>query len=142
LGKLSLLLPIKITDWRMGRRFFYAILLALCVAYFGVETYFITHNIFSADDFWLAYHTYHYKTGLPYKDFSPYKTVLGYYLMLLPMLVTQGSIAGLFAIKILLAAVNTFCLAVAGCSLLSPRWQWWYRLFSSWFARVKSALIC
>jgi hypothetical protein len=104
----------------MPSRYFYGVLLGICLVYFSLENFYINHNIFSVDDFWLAFHTYHYKSALPYRDFSPYKTVLGYYLMLLPMLVTHGTVASLLAVKTLLLAINTLCLAVTG---------WWLKKF-------------
>ncbi|MES2217290.1 MAG: hypothetical protein V4501_02655 [Pseudomonadota bacterium] len=118
MNKLSLILPRKTPDYRLTPRYFYLLLLAICATYFGVEFYYINYSIFSVDDFWLAYHTYHYKAALPYRDFAPYKTVLGYYLMLLAMLATHGTVATLVAVKTFLTVVNTFCLALAA---------WWLK---------------
>jgi hypothetical protein len=133
LNNLSLLLPLKNADYRLPPRYFYGVLLSICLAYFGVEVYYITHSIFSVDDFWLAYHTYHFKSALPYRDFSPYKTVLGYYLMLLPMLVTHGTVATLLAVKMFLALINTLCLALTGC--------WLKRIFSPTAALFALAML-
>ena len=117
---LSLLLPQKI---RVRPGMFGLGLLLLCIGYFAFEFYYIAHNIFSVDDFWLAYHTFHYKIALPYRDFAPYKTVLGYYLLLLPMLVTQGTLTTLFAVKGWLVAVNI--IAITCCGI------WLKKFFSS-----------
>jgi hypothetical protein len=122
LNNLSLVLPLKNPESRGSSRYFYGILLGICLAYFCMENFYINHSIFSVDDFWLAFHTYHYKSALPYRDFSPYKTVLGYYVMLLPMLGTHGTVATLLAAKSFLIDINTLCLAITG---------WWLKKFFS-----------
>src|SRR3990167_3164419 len=48
------------------------------VTYVIVQCIFVSWSAFSTDDFWLAYHNLQYKNTLPYRNFSPYKSVLGY----------------------------------------------------------------
>jgi hypothetical protein len=130
LRNLSRLLPEK-TPSRPG--LFGPGLLLLCIGYFAFEFYYIAHNIFSVDDFWLAYHTFHYKIAIPYRDFAPYKTVLGYYLLMLPMLVTQGTLTTLFAVKGWLVAVNIIAIACCGF--------WLKKFFSPAAALMSLALL-
>lgn len=89
---------------------FILVLAGLCLFYLGFEIYYIHHVMLSVDEFWFAHVIYHYKDGLPYRDFSPYKTVLGYYLLLLSMLSTHGIVQTLLLIKNSLAVCNTLIL--------------------------------
>ena len=61
----------------------------------------------SVDEFWFAHRIFQYQSGLPYRDFSPYKTVLGYYLLLPPMLLAHGVPQALIFTKHTLAVINT-----------------------------------
>ncbi|MFA5959028.1 MAG: hypothetical protein WC785_00750 [Tatlockia sp.] len=97
------------------------LLLAICLAYFALEFVYNAYAMLSVDDFWLAYHNYEYKERLPYRDFSPYKTVLGYYIFLLPFVLFKGYLSPLVYAKCWIALLNTFFLA--GTSL------WLKRLF-------------
>src|ERR1700722_6810901 len=81
-------------------------LLAIGLLYLACQVVFLSYTAFSADDFWLAFHTYQFKHQLPYRDFAPYKTVLGYYVLLLPMLFTHGILQPLLAIKLFYALIN------------------------------------
>lgn len=81
-------------------------LFLLCAAYFLFELFFNSHTMITVDEFWFAHRAYEYKSGLPYRDFSPYKTVLGYYFLLLPMLLVHGIFNTLIATKHLIALAN------------------------------------
>ncbi len=83
----------------------------LCVAYFAIQLCFIAYTILSVDDLWLSYHTYQFKSLLPYRDFSPYKTVLGYYILSLPLYFFHGVITPLLYTKAFIAVINTVFLA-------------------------------
>jgi hypothetical protein len=85
-------------------------LLGLSLLYLGFEIFFNFYAMFATDEFWSAHLVYQYKNGLPYRDFAPYKTVLGYYLLLLPMLISHGVIQTLILIKNTLAVANTIIL--------------------------------
>lgn len=104
-----------------SRRTFFWIIVAICLSYFIVQAFYINYAIFSMDDLWLAYHTYHYKTALPYRDFAPYKSVLGYYIFL-PTVSLPGIIEPLLYTKIWLVLINA--LSLGGISL------WMKRFFS------------
>lgn len=90
--------------------YFILLLLALCVAYLGFELFFNSYALITVDEFWFAHRSYQYKSGLPYVDFAPYKTVLGYYILLLPMLFTHGVLTTLIAMKDFIAVINTLVL--------------------------------
>ncbi len=89
-------------------------IIALCLVYLLIQFFYVPFALLSLDDFWLAYHSHHYKTGLPYRDFLPYKTVLGYYVFLLPMSFFQGLLSPLVYTKLWIVLINTgFLLGIA-----------------------------
>lgn len=59
------------------------------------------------DEFDGAFDVYRLKTQIPYKDFKPYKTVLGYYVQLPPLLMTRDGWSGLMMVKSEMALINT-----------------------------------
>src|SRR5260221_3606624 len=99
---------------------FSLILISLCCLYLGFELFFNAYAMVSVDEFWFAHHIYQYKNSLPYRDFAPYKTVLGYYLLLLPMLSKQGFLQTLIITKDAIACLNASILL---CS------AWWLKRF-------------
>ncbi len=54
---------------------------------------------------------------LPYRDYSPYKTVLGYYIQSLPLRLTDGLWAGILLIRVEMAVINALVLAFAAFRL-------------------------
>lgn len=92
------------------QRRFLLLLLTLCGFYFAIEYALNSYIELSADEFWFAHNIYHYKDGLPYRDFPPYKTVLGYYLLLPAMLMKHGIIQTLIFVKNTIAFINTLAL--------------------------------
>lgn len=71
-----------------------------------MQWHYIAHTVLSIDDFWLAYHTQEYQSKLPYRDFLPYKSVLGYYLMLIPLSIFHGVLTPLLYTKAWMAFIN------------------------------------
>ena len=61
---------------------FYFQLLGILLLYIILEWLSIHHKALCNDDFWLTYHNMEYLKGMPYRDFPPYKSVLGYYFFL------------------------------------------------------------
>jgi hypothetical protein len=110
---------------RFFQRYYFVMgILALCVLYLAMTFAFNRYALLTVDEFWYAHVSYQYKTGLPYRDFSPYKTVLGYYFLLLPLLLSSlGIMPTLVFTKQLIALVNT--LILLGSSV------WLKRLFSA-----------
>jgi len=90
------------------QRYFIYSLVALCLLYLGTEVFLNRYNMLAIDEFWFAHLIYHYQDALPYRDFAPYKTVLGYYLLLLPMLTSKGILSTLFFTKQIITLINTF----------------------------------
>jgi hypothetical protein len=91
-------------------------IIAVCFLYFVVQFFYVSYAALSVDDFWLAFHTYHYKSALPYRDFAPYKTILGYYFLVVPMSIFHGVLTPLINTKIFVALINT------GFLLLAASW--------------------
>ncbi|MFZ2314592.1 MAG: hypothetical protein WAW86_02895 [Gammaproteobacteria bacterium] len=92
--------------------FFYT-LAAICSIYFLFEYYFIKYSALSTDEFVFARHILDYTRALPYRDFAPYKTILGYYLLSIPLFFSHGLFAPLFWIKTEITLINVICLGVA-----------------------------
>ncbi len=82
-------------------------LLGFCLIYLSVAIIGNGYMPFTVDDLWFSHNIYLYKTQLPYRDFPPYKTVLGYYVLLWPMLFEQGVVATLTFTKNMIALLNT-----------------------------------
>lgn len=85
-------------------------LICLCFTYLAIEFLFNAYTMFSVDEFWFAHRAYQYKDQLPYRDFAPYKTVIGYYLLLIPMLAAKGIIGTLIFTKNMIAVLNSIIL--------------------------------
>ena len=82
----------------------------VCVlAYLFVEVVYVLRLPLIADEFDGAYDVYQLRNRLPYVDFKPYKTVLGYYLQLPPLLLAKTVWHGLIDTKLWLAALNAAC---------------------------------
>lgn len=82
-------------------------IILLCLCYLGFQLFYTDFAILSVDEFWFAHWVHRYANGIPYRDFSPYKTVLGYYLLLIPMSLSKTAFAPLFLTKNTLAILNT-----------------------------------
>jgi hypothetical protein len=106
----------------MPTRYFIAGLIGLGLFYLGFELFFNRYAMLSVDEFWFAHRIYQYRDGLPYRDFAPYKTVLGYYLLLIPLLFSDGILTTLIFTKQVIALINT-------CILLGSS-LWLTRFFS------------
>jgi len=96
---------------------------ALSLLYFGIQLVYILSLPLVMDEFDGANEAYQLLQLTPYQDYRPYKTVLGYYIQLPPLLVTSDPWTGLMAGKIWLAAINTaaiFAATLALAALFSP----------------------
>ena len=112
----------------LSARQFILTLICLTSAYLGFEWWFNQYAMISVDEFWFAHRIYEYHNNVPYRDFSPYKTVLGYYLLLLPMSLAHGIMPTLIFMKNVLAVTNVVILVTASC--------WLTRFFS------RSGILC
>ena len=109
-------------DHALKQPYFLLILLGLCTAYTGMVFIFNQYTTLSVDEFWFAHAVYRFKTMLPYRDFPPYKTVLGYYFLLIPMLVSYPGIKMLLFTKNIITIWNACILFLSAC--------WMRRFFS------------
>lgn len=111
---------------QLSRQRFQFIIFILCLCYLSFELFFNAYAKLSVDEFWFAHRIFQYQDGLPYKDFSPYKTVLGYYLLLIPMQLARyfsvNILDTLLIMKNTLAVTNTFVLLITS--------YWLSRFFS------------
>jgi hypothetical protein len=92
-------------------------LMLLCLGYLSFEIFFNRYASLLIDEFWFAHVIYQYKDALPYRDFSPYKAVLGYYLLLKPLLLKQAIFPALISVKDWIAILNTSVFIIAGLTL-------------------------
>lgn len=95
--------------------FFYSVLF-ISVCYIIFESRFIFYGALAPDEFVFARHIYEYTYHIPYRDFPPYKTILGYYLYTLPMFFSHSLLGPIYYIKNEIALINT------GCILLATYW--------------------
>ncbi len=93
--------PSKSTFWAIS---------LFCLSYLIFQVIYIPHLALSVDEFWFAHHIYEYTHKLPYRDFLPYKTVLGYYLFSFPLFFFHSLLEPLYYIKDEIALVNTLFL--------------------------------
>lgn len=67
---------------RVLDRYFTPLVAALCALYLAIEILYVERIPLSMDEFQGAHDVHRLRDRLPYAEFSPYKTVLGYYLQL------------------------------------------------------------
>jgi hypothetical protein len=96
---------------------FYILAACLCSLYFGSEILFNHYTRLGVDEFWFGNNIFLYKDKLPYRDFPPYKSVLGYYLLLPAMLSNYGPILTLVFAKNAMAFLNAVVLFISSCWL-------------------------
>jgi hypothetical protein len=92
----------------------------LCVCYIIFQFIYIPYSVLARDELWFAHHIYQYIQHIPYRDFAPYKTVLGYYLLSIPLYFFHGMLAPLYYIKDEIAIINA-C-AIGGIALWASQW--------------------
>jgi hypothetical protein len=92
----------------------------LCLCYIIFQLVYIPYSVLARDELWFAHHIYQYTQHIPYRDFAPYKTVLGYYLLSMPLYFFHGMLAPLYYIKDEIAIINA-C-AIGGIALWSSQW--------------------
>lgn len=97
----------RIHSYNIRTRYFFLFLSAICVFYLTLELFLNHYTMLSADEFWFAHAAYQFKHFIPYLDFAPYKTVFGYYLLLIPLSIAQGDLTPLIFTKNLIALLNT-----------------------------------
>lgn len=97
--------------------FFMAAVAVICAIYAIIEWHYVARLPLAVDEMHGVAHPLRLRSEIPYRDFVPYKTVLGYYLQLLPTLFTSSPWLKFLYIKWFLAAVTALALFVAGWML-------------------------
>lgn len=108
-------ITLKKNSYTLGLIFF-------CLAYLLCEYLCISYIELSADEFFFANHIFKFITSIPYKDFLPYKTVVGYYLLTPGAYLANNTLSILFNIKFQIAIIN--------CTLIALCVKWSFRFFS------------
>lgn len=98
--------------------FFIMVLAVFCLFYLGCEFLTNHYTMLAVDEFWFAHRIYQYKDALPYLDFAPYKTVLGYYFLLPPLLIDRDILPTLIFTKDIFALANMLILFVSSLWLI------------------------
>lgn len=99
-------------DQYLTRRFRPAVV-ALVAFYVALQFVYIAHLPMVMDEFDGAYEAYRLRHAVPYRDFAPYKTVLGYYIET-PWTFLSSTVWGrIVAVKSEIALINAAMLATA-----------------------------
>lgn len=115
-GKRAIIAPRYDTRRMSHRRFALAVALLL-LGYAAIESLYIAHMPLVMDEFQGAYAVHELARGLPYRDFLPYKTVVGYYLQLPVLELVPGLWASMLAVKVEMMIAVVAALAAA-CAVL------------------------
>src|SRR5579862_6329854 len=92
------------------------VLLIGCLIFACLQIYLNYHTMITPDEFWFVHSVYHkYRLLVPYRDFAPYKSVFGYYLLLLPTFIINDPYYTLVWIKHFITVYNALFLFI--CSL-------------------------
>lgn len=94
--------------------FFTASLVLIAGCYLLYQLAGIPNWVLSIDEFVYARHLYEFTYHLPYRDFHPFKPVLGLYVLSIPMFFAKGVLQPLVYIKEEIAAINAVCILLAG----------------------------
>jgi hypothetical protein len=81
--------------------------------YCALEAVYVARLPIVMDEFDGAYEAYRLRTSVPYRDFAPYKTVLGYYIEVLPSFVARNVWGRVMAVKFELVLINALLLVLA-----------------------------
>lgn len=99
---------------RLAAKRFHAILALLCLAYFALSWLYLRAMPLIMDEFQGASQVYAFSQGIPYVHFTPYKTILGYYIQL-PALMLPGDIwSRLLYVKAEMVLLNGAAVFLAG----------------------------
>lgn len=90
--------------WQIERRRFLRWLSLVWLGYATLQILYITRMPMVMDEFEGAHSVHQFASGLPYRDFDPYKTVLGYYFQLPALEMPHDLWRGMLAVKLEMAA--------------------------------------
>jgi hypothetical protein len=92
-------------------------LLAICLLYGAIEAVYVLRLPLVMDEFQSASAIRDLAHGIPYRDFTPYKNVLGHYLQLPALLIARTPWSALMLVKLQALGVNVLALAFAALLL-------------------------
>lgn len=95
---------------------------ALCLWYAVIQLIYVSGIPLVMDEFQGARAVQKLTTGIPYRDFVPYKTVLGYYIQLPALLLGSDAWSKVIYIKYEMVLINTACL-MAGAVILARHFR-------------------
>lgn len=102
-------------DW-VDRHFGW-LLAGLCAFFAAVECYYAAHTNLHFDEFQYAWLSDRFLSEVPFRDFAPGKTVLGYYVLALAKKLSDDPWGQLIAIRLVLVGVNVAMLAIIATGL-------------------------
>lgn len=98
----------------MTTRRFQLLLLALVAMYLSLQVIYVARLPLVMDEFAGAREAYRLVHGVPYRDFLPYKTIIGYAIQAVPAYLAETVWSRLIAIKIEMVLINSAMLAIVG----------------------------
>ncbi len=113
--------PVRQTPAGLITRHFRWVVLSLCLVHLGVQVVYILRLPLVMDEFAGARAVYRLTEDVPYRDFRPYKTVLGYLLQLPTLLAARDPWTGLMWTKIAMAIINASALLIGARALAVAR---------------------
>jgi hypothetical protein len=96
---------------------FRPILAGLCLLYAGIAVSYALALPMIMDEFQGAYDVLQLESGIPYRDVMPYKTVLGYYVQLLPVALSDDPWNRLILVRLAMVVINAALLYLAAVRL-------------------------
>jgi len=98
----------------MTTRRFQLLLFALVAIYVSIQAIYVVRLPLVMDEFAGAREACRLAHGVPYRDFLPYKTVIGYAIQAMPLILGDTSWERLMAIKTEIVLINAAMLALVG----------------------------
>ena len=86
----------------------------ICLGFLFLELRYITTLPLVMDEFAQARHISRLLGGIPYRDYTPYKTILGYFIQLPALLLSDDPWWSLIVVKIAIAVATTVCIFFLG----------------------------
>ncbi len=91
-------------------RLFAGVVLLLGIVFLTLQVVYALRMPLADDEFSGALAAHRVTEMVPYRDYAPYKTVVGYYVQALPLLLTDDLWAGILLIRVEMAVINALVL--------------------------------
>ena len=98
---------------RFFQKQFHLIIASLCLAYAVIEFLYVNRLPLIMDEFQGAVAVNKLASQIPYRDFMPYKTILGYYIQLIPLSLPGDIWSKLIYVKQTMVVINTVAIFFA-----------------------------